>query len=130
MESPRLLRHAAEASSLILKFQKQGHLPSRATSLYSSRILQLSKFFNSGIESIVYEPAVRKHLGPVLAGTVYTSPAWTMNLVYARLSPTGRISTMLFNSLIGLFRFASWAAFRICKLSDEMSKRHNGRTAF
>ena len=124
------LRHAAEASSLILKFQKQGHLPSRATSLYSSRILQLSKFFNSGIESIVYEPAVRKHLGPVLAGTVYTSPAWTMNLVYARLSPTGRISTMLFNSLIGLFRFASWAAFRICKLSDEMSKRHNGRTAF
>jgi flavin-dependent dehydrogenase len=115
------LRHSSEASTLILKFQKQGRLPARATSLYSSRILELSKFFNSGIESIVYEPAIRKRLGARLAGTVYTSPAWTMNLVYARLRPTGWISTMLFNSLIGLFRLASWAALRICKLSDEMS---------
>jgi flavin-dependent dehydrogenase len=117
------LRHASEASSLILKYQKEGRLPAKAASLYSSRILQLSKFFNSGIESIVYEPVIRNRLGATLAGTVYTSPAWTMNLVYARLRPTGWICTMLFNALIGFFRLASWAAFRICKLSDEMSGR-------
>ena len=115
------LRHAAEASSLILKYQKEGRLPGQVTSLYSSRIMQLSKFFNSGIESIVYEPVIRRRLGAQLAGTVYTSPAWTMNLVYARLRPTGWVSTMFFNALIGLFRLASSAAFHFCKLVDEMS---------
>jgi len=50
------LRHAAEAASLILKHSSQGRLPLRARICYSSRILQMAKFFNSGIEKIVYEP--------------------------------------------------------------------------
>ncbi len=115
------LRHASEASSLILKYHKESRLPARAASLYSSRILQLSKFFNSGIENIVYEPVIRKRLGAILAGTIYTSPAWTMNLIYARLRPKGWISTTLFNAILGLFRLASWGAFQFCKLADEMS---------
>jgi len=50
------LRHAAEASGLILKYRKRGRLPLRARISYSSRILQMAKFFNNGIEKMVYEP--------------------------------------------------------------------------
>jgi menaquinone-9 beta-reductase len=48
------LRHAAEAAALILKFRKRGELPVRARKAYSSRILQTAKFFNQGIETILY----------------------------------------------------------------------------
>ena len=109
------LRHAAEAASLILKFRKHGEIPALSRALYSSRILQLAKFFNSGIERIVYEPSVRNHIGTRQAGTVYTSPAWTMNLVYARLRPRSVVSTLLFNSVIGLFRCSAWAFYQFCR---------------
>ena len=56
------LRQAAEASSLILKFRTRGRLPWAARVSYSSRVLQLAKFFNSGIEKIVYEPWVRNRM--------------------------------------------------------------------
>jgi flavin-dependent dehydrogenase len=109
------LRHAAEASSLILKFRNRGELPALARALYSSRILQFAKFFNSGIEGIVYEPSVRNRIGVRQAGTLYTSPAWTMNLVYARLKPRGVFSTFLFNSVIGLFRCGAWVFYQFCR---------------
>src|SRR5262249_54430379 len=63
------LRHAAEASELILKFRGRGQLPRRARLAYSSRILQMAKFFNGGIEKIVYEPPVRNRLGLRSSGT-------------------------------------------------------------
>lgn len=102
------LRHAAEATSLILKFRKRGELPSLSGALYSSRILRLAEFFNSGIEKIVYEPSVRNQVGVQRAGTIYTSAAWTMNLVYSRLRPRGIVSTSLFNSVIGFLRWSAW----------------------
>lgn len=109
------LRHASEAALLILKFRKRGEVPALARALYSSRILQFAKFFNSGIERIVYEPSVRNRIGLRQAGTVYTSPAWTMNLVYNRLRPRGAISTFLFNSVIGFFRCGAWAFYQFCR---------------
>ncbi len=115
------LRHAAEAASLILKFRKQGELPAVSRALYSSRILELAKFFNSGIERIVYEPSVRNRIGLRQAGTVYTSPAWTMNLVYNRLRPRGMVSTLLFNSVIGLFRCSGWAFYQFCRRFKDSS---------
>jgi menaquinone-9 beta-reductase len=109
------LRHAAEAASLILEFRKRGEVPALSRALYSSRILQFAKFFNSGIERIVYEPGVRNRIGVPRAGTVYTSPAWTMNLFYSRLRPRGMVSTFFFNSVIGLFRCAEWAFYQFCR---------------
>jgi flavin-dependent dehydrogenase len=109
------LRHAAEAASLILKFRKQGEVPALSRALYSSRILQFAKFFNSGIERMVYEPSVRNRIGLRQAGTVYTSPAWTMNLIYNRLTPRGLVSTLLFNSVIGVFRCGAWAFYQFCR---------------
>jgi len=109
------LRHAAEASALILKYRKRGKLPLRARLTYSTRILQMAKFFNGGIENIVYEPPVRNRIGMGSAGTVYTSPAWSMNVVYARMKPRGMFSTFILGLLLGAFRLSAWIFYRICK---------------
>ena len=109
------LRHAAEASRLIVKYLKRGRLPLLARVLYSNRIVQMAKFFNSGIEKIVYEPPVRNRIGMGSSGTAYTSPAWSMNVVYARLKPTGIFSTFLLGSLLGFFRASAWLFYQICK---------------
>jgi menaquinone-9 beta-reductase len=106
------LRHAAEASSLILKYRSKGRIPLRARVCYSSRILQTARFFNSGIEKIVYEPSVRNRIGLQKSGTVYTGPAWSMNVVYARLKPAGVIKTLLLNSILAAFRLSAWMFYK------------------
>ena len=109
------LRHAAEASRLILKYRKRGTLPLWARISYNSRVLQMAKFFNSGIEKIVYEPPVRNRIGVGRSGTVYTSPAWSMNVVYARLRPRGIFSTFFLGLVLGAFRARAWAFYQLCK---------------
>jgi hypothetical protein len=109
------LRHAAEASRLILKYRNAGRLPWHVRLTYSSRILQVAKFFNSGIEKVVYDTPVRNRIGVRTAGTVYTSPAWSMNVVYARLGPQGILSTSLLNLFLGLFRASAWIFHFLCK---------------
>jgi flavin-dependent dehydrogenase len=110
------LRHAAEASALIVKHRKRGRLPLSARASYSARIMQMAKFFNGGIEKIVYEPPVRNRVGLGRSGSIYTSPAWTMNLVYARLRPTGIISTFLFGLSLRFFRAGAWLLYQTCKV--------------
>jgi flavin-dependent dehydrogenase len=110
------LRHAAEAAALILKFRARGTLPWRAGKAYSRRISQTAKFFNEGIEKIIYEPMVRNRIGLSSAGTVYTSPAWSMNVVYARLSPTGLFSTFLLGIMLGFFRINAAILYWCCGL--------------
>ena len=109
------LRHAAEASALILKYRTRHRLPLRATGSYSRRIMHMAKFFNMGIEKIVYEPAVRNRIGVRRSGTVYTSPAWSMNVVYARLNPMGILSTFLLGSVLWFFRASAWVFAEWCK---------------
>jgi menaquinone-9 beta-reductase len=110
------LRHAAEAAALILKFRARGELPVRARKAYSSRILQTAKFFNEGIEKIVYEPVVRNRIGLSSAGTVYTSPAWSMNVVYARLSPSGMFPTFFLGAMLWSFRISASILYWCCGL--------------
>jgi hypothetical protein len=75
----------------------------------------MAKFFNSGIEKIVYEPPVRNRIGLQKAGEVYTSPAWSMNVVYARLKPGGMFSTLLLNSMLGVFRLSAWVFYHLSR---------------
>ena len=110
------LRHAAEAAALILKFRTRGELPLRARKAYSRRILQTAKFFNEGIEKIVYEPVVRNRIGLPVAGAVYTSPAWSMNVVYARMQPEGTLSTFLIGAMLELFRISASILYRCCRM--------------
>ncbi len=109
------LRHAAEASALILKHRKRGILPLRARICYNRRILQMAKFFNIGIERILYEPAVRNRIGARTSGAVYTTPAWSMNVVYARLQPKGILKTYLLGLVLGLWRAGAWIFSEWCK---------------
>jgi menaquinone-9 beta-reductase len=109
------LRHAAEASALILKYRRRGTLPLPARFAYSFRILQMAQFFNNGIERIVYQPPVRNRFGIRNSGTAYISPAWSMNLIYARLSPKGILSTSLFSLFLGFFRACAWIVYQLCK---------------
>jgi flavin-dependent dehydrogenase len=109
------LRHAAEASALILKYRKRGVLPLHSRICYNRRILQMAKFFNSGIERILYEPAVRNRIGARASGTVYTTPAWSMNLVYARLRPRGILKTYLLGLVLGFWRACAWIFSECCK---------------
>lgn len=109
------LRQATEASQLILKYRKRGTLPLRARACYASRILQMAKFFNSGIEKLIYEARVRNRISLQSSGTAYTSPAWSMNVVYARLKPNGILSTLFLNSLLLFFRASAWIFYHLCK---------------
>jgi menaquinone-9 beta-reductase len=109
------LRHAAEASALILKYRKRGTLPLRARICYNRRILQMAKFFNIGIEKILYEPAVRNRIGAPSSGTMYTTQAWSMNLVYARLKPKGILKTYLLGLVLGFWRAGAWVFSECCK---------------
>jgi flavin-dependent dehydrogenase len=109
------LRHAAEASALILKYRERGTVPLRARSSYNWRILQMAKFFDTGIETILYEPAVRNRIGARASGTVYTTPAWSMNVVYARLKPKGILKTYLLGLVLGFWRVCAWMFSQYCK---------------
>ncbi len=116
------LRHAREGARLILKFQKRGRLPWRSRLAYSSRIAQMTTFFNSGIEKIIYQPAVRSRIGLDRSGTVYTSPAWSINVLYSRFRPNGLISTGLFTLLLRSLRIAAWTLFQICKRRSDSAE--------
>jgi flavin-dependent dehydrogenase len=115
------LRHAAETAAMIQKFSSRGAFPWRARALYSARIFLLAKFFNGGIEKIVYQPPVRNRIGLARSGMVYTGPAWSMNVVYARLKPKGLLSTTTLGLLLGAFRGSAWVFYQFCKMSPAES---------
>jgi menaquinone-9 beta-reductase len=110
------LRHAADASRLIVRYHKRSRVPLRARICYGTRMRQVALFFNSGIENVVYQPPVRNRIGMRHSGTTYIGPAWTMNLVYARVKPDGIFSTFAITMLLGFIRSAEWIFYRLCKL--------------
>ena len=108
------LRHAAEASRLVIRYRKRGRIPALAAAMYSQRVLSLGRFFNSAIEGVLYDSPLRNRIGPFRAGDVYTIPAWSINVVYARFRPQGFLRTTLFRSLIGSLRISLRAICWFC----------------
>lgn len=108
------LRHAEEASRIILRNRNRGKLPWLSRSLYSWRALYMANFFNSGIEKVVYDWPIRNRIGALRAGDVYTIPAWIMNHIYSRIRPTGLISTFLFGIFLATLRFAMNLFYWFC----------------
>ena len=121
------LRHAAEASALIVKYHARGSLPWHARFAYNGRIVQMAKFFNSGVEKIVYEPPVRNRISLQNSGTVYTTPAWSMNVVYARLKPKGLLKTFFLGSVLGFFRASAWGMYWFCRMFGGAVGESGGR---
>jgi menaquinone-9 beta-reductase len=116
------LRHASEATLLILRHFKRGRLPLLSRFCYSTRVRYVTRFFNSGIENIVFQPPVRNRMGIRHSGTIYISPAWTMNLLYARIQPDGILSTLFLGSLLWIIRASEWVLYRLCKLFSQTAE--------
>jgi flavin-dependent dehydrogenase len=108
------LRHAEEASQIIVRSRNRKQLPWLARSLYSRRVRYMANFFNSGIEKVVYDWPVRTRIGPIRAGDVYTIPAWSINNIYSRIRPSGIASTILFGMFLGTLRFAMNLFYWFC----------------
>ena len=119
------LRHAEDASRLILRAAGRDRLPRIGSSLYTQRAQSLAKFFNCGIEKVAYDWPIREAVGVLAAGDVYTVPAWTMNLVYSRMQPEGIVSTFVVSALLACFRAAasigSWICRRFPRLVPSMA---------
>ena len=113
------LRHAAEGTDLIIRARNRGRLPWLARAAYNARIASVGKFFNYGIETVIYNGPVRRRLGGLTAGGVYTAPAWSLNVVYSRLLPSGPVLTGLFGLVLSLFRTAARLYDRFCRRKTE-----------
>jgi len=98
------LRHAVEGADLIIRSRHRGRLPILGRAMYNRRVADIAKFFNCGIEKVLYAGPIRDRVGPLAAGDVYTVPAWTLNLVYSRLRPKGVVFTVLYGFVLSLFR--------------------------
>jgi flavin-dependent dehydrogenase len=109
------LRHAAEGADLIIRSRHRRQLPFLARAAYNRRVAEVGKFFNCGIEKVLYEGPIRDRIGSLQAGDVYTVPAWSLNLVYSRLRPKGLIRTWLYGSMLKLFRAAANLYDGYCK---------------
>jgi flavin-dependent dehydrogenase len=111
------LRHAEEASRIIVGSRNRRQLRWLSRSLYSRRVLYMANFFNSGIEKVVYDWPIRNRIGPLRAGDMYTIPAWIMNNIYSRIRPSGVISTTLFGMFLGTLRGAMNLFYWFCTRS-------------
>jgi menaquinone-9 beta-reductase len=109
------LRQAAEAAELIIRSRHRRQLPSLAGAAYSWRVRGLARFFNCCIERLFYDWPIRRRIGPLKAGDVYTIPAWLMNLFYSRMRPRGIMSTALFNGALACLRLAAECFHWLCK---------------
>lgn len=101
------LRHAAEASNMIIRDRHRNRLSYVARIAYSKRVVDFGRFFNCGIEKVIYHRAVRARMGVLAAGRIYTVPAWVLNALYSRLNPRGLIATILFGFVLNLCRAAA-----------------------
>jgi menaquinone-9 beta-reductase len=108
------LRHAGEACALILRSGRRKRLSYVAGAMYTRRIVDLGRFFNCGIEKVIYDPAIRNRIGVLRAGRLYTVPAWVLNAVYSRIRPQGVVSTLLFGFVLNMFRAASIVLSAFC----------------
>lgn len=112
------LRHAVEAARVITRARHRKNLPWLARTLYVRRATEMAKFFNCGIEKVVYDWPVRTRLGPLLAGDVYTIPAWSMNHLYSRIRPEGPVKSLLFGLALRAFRAAADIYYWFCKRAE------------
>ena len=111
------LRHAAEATELIRRYRHRGTISAAARAIYNLRVSSVGLYFNSLIEKLFYQPALRDRLSLFGTARIYTVPAWLMNLVYTRVRPGhSLIRTLAISSIMDAIRFVTWLAFRVGRL--------------
>jgi menaquinone-9 beta-reductase len=115
------LRHAGEASELISRYRNREQIPWLPRTLYSRRVLDMANFFNAGIERVIYDWPIRNRIGALVAGDVYTIPAWSINNIYSRFEPRGVVSTVLFGLFLGTLRATMNVFYWFCRRSKSAS---------
>ena len=115
------LRHAGEASEIVARYRRSKQIPWLTRVLYSRRVLYMANFFNSGIEKVIYDWPIRNRIGALVAGDVYTIPAWSINNIYSRVEPRGAVSTALFGLFLAVLRAAMNILYWFCKRSRSAS---------
>lgn len=118
------LRHAAEGSALICRYQQRGTIPALARLSYNLRVLGVGRFFNSLIEKMFYETHLRARLGLFAVARAYTVPAWLTNLIYSRVRPKRILGTVLFCSAMLAMRGVVWAASRLSRFFAPRPRRY------
>ncbi len=121
------LRHAEESSALIARYQQRGNVPLLARTAYNWRVEGVGRYFNSLIEKIYYEQALRSRLGLFSSAEGYTVPAWTANLVYSRTRPRGLLGTVALCSVLVALRGVTWVLFRVSCRFDRRARSFAGR---
>jgi menaquinone-9 beta-reductase len=106
------LRHAEDAAALIVAARKRATLPRWGCALYRLRVWEMGRFFNSGIEKLVYDWPLRDRLGLARAADIYTSAAWSANTLYSRFRPRKTARTLAFVSLLSVLRMCAWVMRR------------------
>jgi flavin-dependent dehydrogenase len=109
------LRHAQEASRIVIAAQGRTRLPRLDCWLYARRAIAMARFFNCGIERVIYDWPIRERIGALSAGRVYTVPAWLFNLFYTRMQPRGLIATLLFCAVLATLRCVANIAYWLCR---------------
>ncbi len=112
------LRHASEASRLIIRFRDRATIPQLPAAMYSQRVLSMATFFNSAIEGVLYDAPVRNRIGLFKAGYVYTIPAWSINVIYSRSGAEGFWSTIFLRLLLASLKCGLRAFHWICQRRD------------
>ena len=107
------LRHAEEATSLIRRYRERGTIPLLARAAYNLRVTSVGRYFNSLIEKLFYQPALRDRLGLFRTTRIYTVPAWLMNLIYARTHPRTLIRTLAISFAMAALRAITWSAYQV-----------------
>jgi flavin-dependent dehydrogenase len=110
------LRHAAEASALICRYQHRQNIPALARTAYNLRVSGVGRYFNSLIEKLFYESPLRIRLGLFGTARAYTVPAWLTNLVYSRVRPRRLLGTAVFCFALVTIRAAAWGLFQLSRL--------------
>jgi flavin-dependent dehydrogenase len=108
------LRHADEATALIRRYRHRRTIPTWARTVYNLRVSAVGLYFNSLIEKLFYQPALRDRLGLFGTARIYTVPAWLMNLIYTRTRPRGSlVRTLAISSVMAIIRVITWAAYQV-----------------
>ncbi|MFN7997045.1 MAG: tryptophan 7-halogenase [Bryobacteraceae bacterium] len=123
------LRHAAEASALIVEARGERELPAGARTLYNSRVLYMGTFFNSGIEKFIYARPVRDRIGIRKAATAYVGAAWSINALYSRFRPRGPLKTWAFGVFLDVLKLAASIFSRMCSVLGHPAHRRPGAPA-
>ena len=121
------LRHAEEATALIRRYRHRGTIPPLARAAYNLRVTSVGRYFNSLIEKLFYQPALRDRLGLFGTARIYTVPAWLMNLIYTRTRPRTFLRTLAISFAMAALRAITWTAYQGGALLDRLTASRSHR---